>query len=130
MARKRKRRRRSRGGGGGPRLHSLKDKAYVAAGAAAYGYVDNHVEAMEKLPVLGTSRTARAASHALALHAGASIAKGQLRKWLDLASVGAAAIAGYNVGKAKGDMAALEGVDDEDDVLHLEGDIPVDDGDD
>ena len=125
MARRKKRRSSRRRTSGG-RATSIKEKGYLAAGAAVYGYLDNHVEAFEKIPTLGKSRTARHASHALALHVLAHNTKGAIRKWADLASVGAISIAGYNVGKARGDVAALEGVDDDDDErMHLEGEVDL-----
>lgn len=127
MARKRRRRGRRRGGGA-PRVATLKDKGYIGAGAAAYGYVDNHVEFMNKLPTLGTSTTARNASHGLALHFAAGFASGDIRRWLDLMSVGAIAIAGYKVGAAKLDMDALEG-DDDVERIHLEGEFDPDEDD-
>lgn len=146
MAKKKKRRSRRGGGGGGPRIASGKDKAYIFAGAGLYGYLSHHVELFESLPVakaLGAPIT-----HGIILHYAAGASSGDLRRWLDLASVGALSVGGYFLGVTKGDLekaAAMSGEhmmgqdddDDDDEIdddmrgddLYIEGDFDEDDDD-
>jgi len=117
MARRKKgrggaRRRRRGVAGGGMRIASARDKGYIVAGAAVYGYFANHVDFAKSLPVLAA--IGGPLSHGVLLHLGAQMTSGEIRRWLDLASVGALAVGGYNIGRAKGDLAAaakMQGVD-------------------
>lgn len=120
-------RRRRRRGGSRPGTTTARDKMYLGAGAAAYGYLDNHVDLFNKVPTLGTSSAARQASHAVLLHLAARNTSGAFSKWCDLASVGATCVAGYKVGAAKLDMAALEGAGPHD--ASIEGLMGIDDDD-
>lgn len=112
MAKKKRRRRgRGRGGGGAALAVTGKDKLYVAAGGAAYGYLETQVEAFKKVPVLGESKTAHRATHAVLFHYVARNTSGAIRKWSDLISVAASALAGHGVGAAGFDMDKVEGDD-------------------
>jgi len=140
---KRKGRRRGRGGF---RIASGKDKAYIVAGSALYGYMSHHVDFFETLPVVTT--IGAPLTHGILLHFAAGAASGELRKWLDLSSVGALAVGGYHLGITKGDLeaaAAMKGDEDDpfaddeesielrghgDDVDYLEGDTDDFDDDD
>lgn len=147
MAKKKKRR--GRRGGGGMRIASAKDKAYLFAGAGLYGYLSHHVELFEKLPVM--KGVGAPFTHGVILHFAAQAASGDLRRWLDLASVGALSVAGYFLGVQKGDIekaSAMSGhhmmgqfeddddVEDDDDdmrggddTMYMEGDFDEDDDD-
>jgi len=148
VAKKKKRRSRRGGGGGGPRIASGKDKAYIFAGAGLYGYLSHHVELFESLPV--AKAVGAPISHGIILHYAAGAASGDLRRWLDLASVGALSVGGYFLGVTKGDLEKaatmsgdhMMGQDDDDDDdddeidddmrgddLYIEGDFDEDDDD-
>ena len=111
---KRRRRRSGSGGGKAPSLTSLKYKAEVAAGGAAYGYITEHTDLIAKLPYISTLSTGmkRDAVSALVLHYGGKKFK---NKWADRMSVATFAIAGNKFGQAKFTISggADVGFDDE-----------------
>ena len=132
MAKKKRRGGKRRGGGGSARIATGKEKGYIAAGAAVYGYASRHIEMMKSVPVF--DGIGAPASHGLIMHFLAGQFSGEVRRWLDLTSVGALAVAGYNLGVSKGDVkaaAAMKGIegDHRDEVMgELEdGDDDADD---
>jgi len=92
---------------GNPGTSTGRDKAFIVAGAALYGYIDNHVEALDKVPVIDA--IGPQFSHGIVLHFIARNTSGMLSKWTDLMSVAALSIGGYKFGKAKGDLTATVG---------------------
>jgi len=96
-----KRRRRS----GGRSKSTGKDKLKLAAGAAAYGYADENGW-LDKIPFIGEQRGGKRTAF---FAVGAHYAAKQLRnKELDYVASGAAAVAGYQFGKAGFDLAKFE----------------------
>jgi len=133
------------------RIASGKDKAYLFAGAGLYGYLSHHIELFEKLPVI--KAVGAPITHGIILHYAAQATSGDVRRWLDLASVGALSVGGYFLGVTAGDLekaAAMSGdhmmggqfdndddeLDDDDDdmrgddTMYIEGDFDEEDDDD
>lgn len=103
-------RRRSRRRGNPHGKTTLKSKAYVAGGAALYGYVKHRTTWGAKIPVFTT--IGAPASAGLLAHLVARNTSGGIRKWADLVSTGALAVAGYNLGSTGfnfEEAAAMEG---------------------
>ena len=100
---------------------------YIFAGGVVYGYLSNHVELFAKLPVI--KAVGAPITHGIILHYAADAASGDLRRWLDLASVAALAVGGNNLGVTKGNLeqaaamkgTAMMGQDDPDDVTQMRG---------